>query len=108
MADSITLGAPASLKVILRCVDPGDKGRRVDIAEELVAQQSLTTRHIVEAGKFVDGLLADPARSDADLKGMLKRLAGPSWGASFQFGSDDASARLYLQSLQKALKQRAA
>jgi hypothetical protein len=102
------LGAPASLSVILRCVDPADNGRRIEIAQDLVVQESLTTKHFAEAGRFLDSLLANPDVSNTDLKGMLKRLAGPVWGAEFEFGADAQAARLYLEALQLALRQRAA
>jgi hypothetical protein len=108
MASNPNLGAPASLRTILGCVDPTDKGRSMDIAQDLVVGRSLTSRHFQEAGVFIDRLLANPEISNADLKGMLNRLAGPSWGSQFEFGADPKGARQYLEALQRALRKRAA
>jgi hypothetical protein len=59
----------------------------------------------LEAKAYVEQILADPDVTNADLKGLVKRLVGPAWGVEFDFGADAKAARRYLEALSRAIAQ---
>ncbi|MBL8536443.1 MAG: hypothetical protein JNM59_03475 [Hyphomonadaceae bacterium] len=85
-------------------LDPMVDGAEVVIADDLLAQHpEIDQRSLVECRAFLERLLGDETIPNADLKGMLNRLAGPVWGGPFGFGPDAKSARRFLETLQTAL-----
>jgi hypothetical protein len=100
----LTQRSPPALRTILVILDPTDDGRGVVIPDDLLARHSeIDQNQLLECRKFLDRLLDDKATSNADLKGMLNRLAGRAWHAQFEAGADAKAARLYFEALRSAL-----
>ncbi len=98
---------PPALRTLLMILDPGVTGKEVVIAADLLAQHPEIDRNqLRECFRYLDQLLNDEAVPNADLKGMLNRLAGPVWGGPFGFGADAKSARLFLEALRLALSRK--
>jgi hypothetical protein len=95
---------PAAFSQILHSLDPVNGGKSIAIARDLLGSH-FPKQGFVEAGAFLDRLLADPAISNADLKGLLNRETASSWAVEFEFGSDAKAARRYLEALRQALAQ---
>lgn len=101
--------SPASLRTILLTLDPTDDGRGVTIPDDLLARHSEIDRNqLLECRTYLDRLLDDQATSNADLKGMLNRLAGRVWHTQFEVGADAKAARRYLEALRSALARKLA
>jgi hypothetical protein len=99
--------APPALRTILMILDPTDDGRGVVIPNDLLAQHAEIDRaQLLECHRYPDRLLGDEATPNADLKGLLNRLAGHAWSAQFEIGADAKSARLYLEALRSALSRK--
>ena len=94
---------PAALAILVRVADPIEGGREMRIAKDLRAHGELSRPALTEARDYIDSLIADESVANADLKGLLNRLAGPDWVMLFEFGADGKAARGYLEALSRAL-----
>jgi hypothetical protein len=76
MGRSMIVDAPASLQAILSCIDPAnDERTEIVIARDLVeANTSLRASDFREAAAYLDRLMADPALTEGDFKGLVKKL----------------------------------
>jgi hypothetical protein len=106
---SLVLSSPPVLRTILAILDPTDDGRGVVIPNDLLVQHPEIDRvQLGDCHIYLEGVLADEATSNADLKGLLNRLAGHAWSAQFELGADAKAARLYLEALRSALARKLA
>lgn len=95
---------PAALRTLLMILDPGQRDEDVVIASDLLARhQELDQDRLRACLRYLDQLLSDESVSNADLKGLLNRLAGRAWSVQWKFGADAKAARQYLEALQSAL-----
>ncbi len=86
-------------------IDPGDTGTEIVIPDDLLSRNPEIDRaQLRGCHEFLSELLGDAATANADLKGMLNRLAGSgAWGIAFDFGGDARAARSFLEALRAAL-----
>jgi hypothetical protein len=96
------LRPPAAFSELLRCMDPVEDGARVAIADDLL-RPDFPKSGFREAVEFLDSLLADPAVSNADLKGLLNRETSSMWAAELGFDSMAMGARRCLEALREAI-----
>ena len=95
---------PAAFTALVAAVDPVDGGRAMTVAHDVLKIRAGSEfLGWSEARAYIDALLSDPTLSNADLKGLLNRSAGPVWGMAFDFGADAKAARRYLEALSKAI-----
>lgn len=101
--------SPPVLRTILMILDPTDDGRSVVIPNDLLTQHpEIDQSQLLECHRYLDRVLGDEATPNADLKGLLNRLAGHAWSAQFEIGADAKAARLYLEALRSALARKLA
>lgn len=104
---SLAHKSPPALRTILMILDPTDDGRGVVIADDLLAQHpEIDRQQLEDCSVFLERLLGDETTPNADLKGMLNRLAGPVWGGPLGLGADAKSARRFLESLSAAISRK--
>lgn len=96
---------PPVFRTLMAILDPADGGAAIVIPADLLAQHPEIGRdQLVECRNFLDRLLGGDATPNADLKGMLNRLAGHrAWGVSFDFGGDAMGARRFPKARRVAL-----
>ncbi len=99
---------PAALRTLLAIIDPGETHTEILIPDDLLARHPEIDRgQLRECHKFLNDVLAPDATPNADLKGMLNRLAGHgAWGVPFDFGGDAKAARRFLDALRAALSRK--
>jgi hypothetical protein len=103
MAD--LLRPPPGLSELFACLDPAEEGKSVAIARDFMRPDFPKTS-LTEAAGFLDGLLADDAISNADLKGFLNREISPAWSMELGFDADAKGARRCLEAIREAIAQR--
>lgn len=102
MARDIVQRAPAGLSELLTSLDPREDGSGIVIAADLLAPFSwIDDAALAACGHFIDQELADPNVTRAELKRLLKKMAGAGWGTPFDEGDDE---RRFLKAVREAIR----
>ncbi len=95
--------APESFARVLACVESVDRYSLLRLADDYALQLRVTKSERDEAVHFLDTLLRDSTISDADLKGLLDRLAC-GWMLTSPFRAEaEASARRHIEAVRDAM-----
>ena len=98
------LRPPAAFSELLSCADPAGDDAGLVIAADLL-RPDFPKSGFREATDFIDGVLADPAVSNADLKGLLNRETSSAWSLDLGFAGNAKAARRCLEAFRAAIVQ---
>lgn len=103
VGSAVVREAEPLLAPVLRCIDTDQIGDRLVVAEDFLKRTDVCWNQVLEAWKVLDELLQDPSVSNADLKGMLKRI-DVGWSIQSPFGAGAHAAREHLEAARDALE----
>lgn len=87
---------------LIAFADPDPTGRRMVLADDLLSGRAEGTRANLEAAdRRLAEALADESVSNADLKGVLNRASGKTWGVDYD---RRFTAREFVEEMRRAVQ----